>query len=73
MPTLDNIPSSWQVEIPEEEMAKRRINFYQRQGFCLMGKALPTAYPIEQATTTCLCYIMAYGDIESGKDFDPVN
>ena len=31
-------PIVLEVEIPEEEMAKRRINFYQRQGFSLWEK-----------------------------------
>jgi hypothetical protein len=60
-----------EVEIPEEEMAKRRINFYQRQGFSLWEK--PYQQPPYKAGDNYLpMLIMAYGDIECGKDFDLV-
>jgi hypothetical protein len=60
-----------EVEIPEEEMAKRRINFYQRQGFSLWEKPYQQP-PYKTGDNYLPMLIMAYGDIECGKDFDSV-
>ena len=62
-------PIALEVEIPEEEMAKRRINFYQRQGFSLWEKPYQQP-PYKTGDNYLPMLIMAYGDIECGKDFD---
>jgi ribosomal protein S18 acetylase RimI-like enzyme len=64
-------PIVLEVEIPEEEMAKRRINFYQRQGFSLWEKPYQQP-PYKTGDNYLPMLIMAYGDIECGKDFDSV-
>lgn len=55
------------MEIPEEEMAKRRINF-------INGKDSPEKpyqqLPYKTGDNYLPMLIMAYGDIECGKDFD---
>ena len=47
-------PIVLEVEIPEEEMAKRRINFYHGKD-SPYGKSPTNSLPIKQETTTCLC------------------
>ena len=64
-------PIVLEVEIPEEEMAKRRINFYQRQGFSLWEKPYQQP-PYKTGDNYLPMLIRAYGDIECGKDFDSV-
>ena len=46
------------VEIPEEEMAKRRINFYQRQGFSLWEKPYQQPpYSLRKSGSDTIVYI----------------
>ena len=64
-------PIVLEVEIPQEEMAKRSINFYQRQGFSLWEKPYQQP-PYKAGDNYLLCSSWPYGDIECGKDFDSV-
>lgn len=64
-------PIVLEVEMPEEEIAKRRINFYQRQGFSLWEK--PYLQPPYKAGDNYLpMLLMAYGNLQCEKDFDSV-
>lgn len=64
-------PIVLEVEMPEEEMAQRRIRFYQRQGFTLWER--PYLQPPYKAGDDFLpMRIMAYGDIDCEKEFDNV-
>lgn len=64
-------PIVLEVEIPEEEMAKRRIGFYQRQGFILWEK--PYQQPPYKAGDDYLpLYLMAYGNLQCDKDYETV-
>lgn len=64
-------PIVLEVEMPEEEMAQRRIGFYQRQGFILWEKPyLQPPYKTGDGYLPML--LMAYGDLECGKDFETV-
>ena len=66
-----NKPVVLEVEIPEEEIAIRRINFYKRNGFNLWEK--PYMQPPYKAGDNYLpMRLMAYGNLECGKDFEQV-
>ena len=59
------------VEMPEEEMAQRRINFYKRQRFVLWEK--PYLQPPYRPTDEYLpMLLMAHGDLECERDFETV-
>ena len=53
-------PIVLEVERPVEEMAKRRINFYQRHGFTLWEKDY---YPM---------YLMVHGNLDAEKDYEEI-
>ena len=59
------------VEMPEEEMAIRRINFYKRQGFTLWEKPYMQP-PYKSGDDYLPMLLMAYGDLECDKDFEQV-
>lgn len=64
-------PIILEVEMPEEAMAQRRINFYSRQGFALWEKTyLQPPYRAHDNYLPML--LMAYGNLECEKDFDVV-
>ena len=59
------------VEMPEEEMAQRRINFYKRQGFVLWEK--PYLQPPYRPGDDYLpMLLMAHGNLERERDFETV-
>ena len=59
------------VEMPEEEMAQRRINFYKRQGFALWEK--PYLQPPYRPGDDYLpMLLMAHGNLECERDFETV-
>ena len=60
-----------EVEMPEEEMAIRRINFYKRQGFTLWEKPYMQP-PYKSGDDYLPMLLMAYGDLECDKDFEQV-
>ncbi|ADV45224.1 GNAT family N-acetyltransferase [Bacteroides helcogenes] len=64
-------PIILEVEKPVEEMAQRRINFYQRHGFSLWEKTYyqPPYKPGEHFLPMSL---MAYGNLQCEKDFDNI-
>lgn len=66
-----NRPIVLEVEIPDEEMAVRRINFYKRQGFELWENPYMQP-PYKEGDNFLPMLIMAHGNINSGKDFDNV-
>lgn len=64
-------PVILEVEMPEEEMAQRRIRFYQRQGFILWEK--PYMQPPYKAGDDYLpMRLMAYGNLQCDKDYENV-
>lgn len=64
-------PIILEVEAPAEEMAQRRINFYQRHGFSLWET--PYQQPPYKAGDDYLpMLLMAYGDLQCDKDYDTV-
>lgn len=64
-------PIVLEVERPEEEMARRRISFYQRQGFTLWEKDYLQP-PYKTGDTWLPMYLMAYGNLTSEKDFERI-
>ena len=64
-------PIVLEVEMPEEEMAQRRINFYKRQGFSLWEKAYQQP-PYKAGDNYLPMLLMAYGNLQCEKDFDSV-
>ena len=64
-------PIVLEVEMPEEEMAQRRINFYKRQGFTLWEK--PYLQPPYRPGDDYLpMLLMAHGNLECERDFETV-
>lgn len=66
-----NVPIVLEVEEPTEEMAQRRIGFYQRQGFILWKKPYLQP-PYKPGDTFLPMLLMAYGNLQCEKDFDEV-
>lgn len=64
-------PIILEVEEPTEEMAQRRINFYQRHGFTLWEKPYQQP-PYKSGDGYLPMLLMAYGDLNCEKDFDTV-
>lgn len=64
-------PIILEVEEPTEEMAQRRINFYQRHGFTLWEKPYQQP-PYKSGDGFLPMLLMAYGDLKCEKDFDAV-
>ena len=64
-------PIVLEVEMPEEEMAQRRINFYKRQGFVLWEK--PYLQPPYRPGDDYLpMLLMAHGNLERERDFETI-
>lgn len=66
-----NRPVVLEVEMPREEMAKRRIRFYQRQGFTLWEKAYQQP-PYRPGDGFLPMYLMAFGNLTCEQDFETV-
>ena len=64
-------PIVLEVEMPEEEMARRRIGFYQRQGFILWQHPYLQP-PYKPGDTFLPMLLMAYGDLQCDRDFEQV-
>lgn len=64
-------PIVLEVERPIKEMAKRRIGFYQRQGFVLWEKDYYQP-PYKSGDDSLPMYLMAYGDLEPEKDYEMI-
>ena len=68
---LLNHPIVLEVEVPEEEMAKRRINFYKRHGFTLWERPYFQP-PYKPGDNYLSMLLMAYGELDSEKDFNTI-
>ncbi|EGF58576.1 GNAT family N-acetyltransferase [Bacteroides fluxus] len=64
-------PIILEVEEPIEEMAQRRINFYQRHGFSLWEKPYQQP-PYKPGDHFLPMLLMAYGDLQCERDFENV-
>lgn len=64
-------PVVLEVERPTEEMAKRRIEFYQRQGFRLWTQNYEQP-PYKAGDKYLPMYLMVYGNLEPAKDYETV-
>lgn len=64
-------PIVLEVEIPLEEMAQRRIKFYQRQGFVLWEKEYKQP-PYKPGDGFLPMYLMVHGNLQCEKDFETV-
>ncbi len=64
-------PIALEVEYPNDELSKRRINFYQREGFELWENEYYQP-PYRTGFDKLPMYIMVYGDFDSKKDFEKV-
>ncbi len=60
-----------EVERPLEEMAKRRINFYQRHGFTLWENDYYQP-PYKPGDDYLPMYLMVHGELNAQKDFEEV-
>lgn len=75
--TLDTLckqlsrPIVLEVEMPLEEMAQRRINFYQRQGFILWEKEYKQP-PYKAGDDFLPMYLMVRGDLQCEQDFESI-
>ena len=64
-------PIVLEVERPVEEMAKRRISFYQRQGFTLWKKNYYQP-PYKPGDDFLPMYLMVHGELDCEKDFETI-
>lgn len=64
-------PIVLEVELPEEEMAQRRISFYKRQGFELWNKPYLQP-PYKPGDNHLPMLIMAHGNLDCKRDFEIV-
>ena len=64
-------PIVLEVEMPVEEMAQRRINFYKRQGLVLWDKPYQQP-PYRPGYPFLPMYIMAYGCLNPDTDFEHI-
>ena len=65
-------PIVLEVERPVEEMAKRRISFYQRQGFTLWEKDYCQP-PYKPGDDFLPMYLMVHGELDCEKDFETIS
>ena len=61
----------YEVERPVEEMAKRRIGFYQRQGFVLWKKDYRQP-PYKPGDHFLPMYLMVHGNLDPEKDYEDI-
>ncbi len=64
-------PIVLEVEMPDNEMAKRRIGFYQRHGFTLWTQSYQQP-PYKPGDSFLPMFLMAYGELDCDKDFETV-
>lgn len=64
-------PIVLEVEKPTEDMAKRRIAFYQRQGFVLWEREYYQP-PYKPGDPSLPMYLMVHGHLDCQKDFDEI-
>ena len=64
-------PIVLEVECPTEEMARRRIGFYSRQGFKLWKHEYMQP-PYRPGGESLPLLLMAYGDLDEEKDFEKI-
>lgn len=64
-------PIVLEVEHPTEEMAQRRINFYQRQGYALWNNEYFQP-PYKAGFNELPMYLMVYGDLNPDTDFEMI-
>ncbi|WP_303011195.1 GNAT family N-acetyltransferase [uncultured Bacteroides sp.] len=65
------LPIVLEVERPIEEMAQRRINFYQRQGFTLWEKDYHQP-PYKPGDDFLPMYLMVHGSLDPEKDYEDI-
>ena len=65
------LPIVLEVERPVEEMAKRRIGFYQRQGFVLWKKDYHQP-PYKPGDHFLPMYLMVHGNLDPEKDYEDI-
>ncbi len=66
-----NKPIILEVEKPDEEMAKRRIGFYERLDFTLWDNPYKQP-PYRNGDEFLPMNVMAYGELDSKKDFERI-
>ncbi len=66
--SLLQAPIVLEVEMPDNEMARRRIGFYQRQGFTLWARDYLQP-PYKSGDSWLPMYLMAHGSLKCEKDF----
>lgn len=64
-------PIVLEVEMPVEEMAQRRIHFYQRQGFNLWEREYQQP-PYKPEDDFLPMRLMVHGDLQCEKDFNEI-
>lgn len=64
-------PIVLEVEMPVEEIAQRRINFYKRQGFTLWEEEYQQP-PYKPGDDFLPMYLMVHGDLLCEEDFERV-
>lgn len=64
-------PIVLEVEMPVEEMAQRRIHFYQRQGFELWEREYQQP-PYKPEDDFLPMRLMVHGDLQCNKDFNEI-
>lgn len=64
-------PIVLEVERPVEEMAQRRISFYQRQGFTLWEKDYHQP-PYKSGDSFLPMYLMVHGQLDPEKDYQEI-
>ncbi|WP_297678297.1 GNAT family N-acetyltransferase [uncultured Bacteroides sp.] len=64
-------PIVLEVEMPENEIAQRRINFYKRQGFVLWDKPYMQP-PYRPGNGYLPLLLMVHGDLKCDRDFETV-
>lgn len=62
-------PIVLEVELPEEELAQRRIHFYERYNFSLWNKSYSQP-PYRKEHTSIPMRLMALGEMDEEKDYD---
>lgn len=66
-----NRPIVLEVEMPTEEMAQRRIHFYERHGFTLWEKAYQQP-PYKPGDNYLPMLLMVHGDLQCERDFEEI-
>lgn len=64
-------PIVLEVEMPEEEMARRRVGFYQRNGFVLWNNEYQQP-PYKPGDNYLPMRLMVHGVLDSNKDYEKI-